>query len=222
MKSTNLDVQELRYQSLGDKAADIIRDRIISGEYPPGTRLAEEIFADGMGVSRACVREAFMLLEAEGLVRRVRNKHTIVATFSKQDINEILVLRYAIEFVSSEKCIEQGIVPLDALKEQLSKFNEAGSDTRALMEADLDFHEIIVRACGNSRSLHIWNCLKSQMKMLLFAALGNEKNPVRLKGADIHSEIIEALAAGDKARTHALIKMHMDGSAVSSIIIETE
>ena len=59
MSETALNITGLTYRSLGDRAADYIRDLIIRHQLAPGTRLPEETFASSLGVSRACVRGVY-------------------------------------------------------------------------------------------------------------------------------------------------------------------
>ncbi len=57
---------------LSAKAAEVLRDKIIKGEFPQGQKLIEEELSGMLGVSRACIREAVMQLENEGLIVRTQ------------------------------------------------------------------------------------------------------------------------------------------------------
>jgi DNA-binding GntR family transcriptional regulator len=221
MSKVDINLGELEYKSLGDRATEHIRDKIIRGEFPPGMKLPEETFAGGLGVSRACIREAFMLLEAEGLVRRVRNKYTEVVTFADKDVEEILFLRGAIEVMCAETSLDKGTVPIEDLKHQVGVIaaldKQSPPQTDAMMEADLYFHELIVRASDNSRAINVWTRLKSQMKLLLYTALANENNPFKTRGEEAHAGIIEALEAKDVAKVTTWIKSHVVKSARVSL-----
>ncbi len=54
----------------GARVADELREAILRGAYPPGTRLRQEELAGQYGASRVPVREALRILESDGLVRR--------------------------------------------------------------------------------------------------------------------------------------------------------
>ncbi len=56
-----------------------IRDDIVSGAHPPGSRLTEELLARRYGVSRVPVREALRTLESEGFVVTRRHAGACVA-----------------------------------------------------------------------------------------------------------------------------------------------
>jgi DNA-binding GntR family transcriptional regulator len=93
----------------------------------------------------------------------------------------------------------------------------AEPDTKAIMEADFDFHESIVNASGNQRAIQFWNCLKSQMKMLLYAALENINTPLKFQSAESHRAIVDALEAGNCQEAAALIKTHIVLTSLTSV-----
>ncbi|MER6583066.1 GntR family transcriptional regulator, partial [Nonomuraea sp. NPDC001023] len=47
----------LSRSSTAERVADILRDNIIEGAFPPGERLSEEAISEGLGVSRNTLRE---------------------------------------------------------------------------------------------------------------------------------------------------------------------
>ncbi|HPP75188.1 MAG TPA: FCD domain-containing protein, partial [Armatimonadota bacterium] len=148
-------------------------------------------------------------------------RYTEVAVFTQKDVKEILALRCAIEVLSAKTCIENGRIPVEELRKQVdviaARSEDAKPDTMAIMESDLDFHEIIIRASGNSRVLDVWNRLKSQMKVLLFTALINKSNVMKLRGADVHRPIIDAFIERDQDKVAVLIEEHISRSSMVSI-----
>lgn len=78
------------------QAADLIRNKIESGDYPRGSALPrEEELAATLGINRATVNRALRILTAEGLVRAVRGKGTLVAKLPA--IQRSAVSRYSRE-----------------------------------------------------------------------------------------------------------------------------
>jgi DNA-binding GntR family transcriptional regulator len=84
-------------RTVAGQAADAIRQRILSGELRPGQPLRQETVAADLGISRIPVREALLLLEAEGLVHIVPHKGAVVAKFSLADVEELFGLRMLLE-----------------------------------------------------------------------------------------------------------------------------
>jgi len=207
----DLDSDLVKPQSLGDKVADLIRDKIISGEYVSGMRLTEEGFAKALGISRPCVKEAFLMLESEGLVtRRVRNKYTEVVTFTKQDIDEIVSLRASIEVLCAETCIIKKTVPVDELQYRLDaliSLTDANHRGKDHVLADLAFHQVIIDSSGNRRAIDVWNSLESQMKTLMVAVINSYPEKKLLK--DSHCEIGQALIDNDIEKSVRLIREHI-------------
>jgi len=206
----------IEYKSLSNLALDFIRSRIIEGDWPQGSRLKEEDLARSLGVSRACIREAFVSLEAEGLVRKVPNKYTEVIRFEEEDVEDIVMLRCAIEVLSAETCIRKGTVPLKELKRQVQKIESITSETtqniRGYVEADLDLHEIIVYGSRNRRAAGIWNGIKSQMKTLLFSVIRSNCVRFRLASVEDHNVIVRALASSDVEGVRSVLRKHIEGT----------
>lgn len=66
-----------------------IREQILSGGFPAGMSLAQEELAEGLGVSRIPVREALQILEEQGLVARLPNRHMVVVEITGEQLHQI-------------------------------------------------------------------------------------------------------------------------------------
>lgn len=152
--------------SLVELAADEIRRMILSGELRPAERIREERMTDILGISRPPVREAILLLQQEGLVVRTPRRGAAVISLSEADVEEILLLRSAIEQVA----VRQGVpvrdpqrldrcrAALDAMKAS------AAADNRAeLVERGYAFHAAIVGLAGMRRVDDIYRSLHRQL-----------------------------------------------------------
>ncbi|HEX6321814.1 MAG TPA: GntR family transcriptional regulator, partial [Burkholderiales bacterium] len=80
-----------------DRAYAWMRERILSGAFAPRAHLKEEELAARIGTSRTPVRDALRRLAGEGLVAMQRDRGTYVAEFSREEIEEIFVLRAGLE-----------------------------------------------------------------------------------------------------------------------------
>lgn len=81
----------------GARVADELRQAILRGVYPPGTRLRQVELADEYGASRVPVREALRILEADGLVTSVANAGSWIARLSLDECVELYQVRERIE-----------------------------------------------------------------------------------------------------------------------------
>lgn len=193
---------------LGQKAADIIRQRIIEGVYPQGSRLIEEDLASEFSISRACVRDAFLMLESEGMVRRERNKCTTVMTFSSEDIEHLFRFRMALEILAVETCIEKRRVPKERLEKCLKALDRVlakpAVNSLEFVETDLDFHEAIIKSTDNPYLQNVFRSIKYQLMTLLFSLYSRYTEQFSGRGVGQHYRMIEVMALGDieKARQH--------------------
>ncbi len=213
--SRKLDGLAIKDESLAEKAAKIIRDKIITGVLIPGERLAEHDFALALGISRACVREAFQILEYEGLIRKVANKYTEIVRLTLQDIEEIYRLRAAIEVSCLEMAQARNQLPLDQLAAIARVINSryqsatASQDALTWIEEDFAFHELLVASSGNRRAIDAWHRLKNQAILALYDATLNYWNPKTIAN---HEELVETMRQSPLAVIAEQIKKHiMDG-----------
>ena len=95
-------------KSLGEDVAERLRTAILHGELSPGQRLREEELGARLQVSRGPVRDAFTLLEREGLVRPARNRGVSVVELTRNDLEEIFTLRSALEPLATSLAIQRG------------------------------------------------------------------------------------------------------------------
>ena len=82
---------------LGEQTYKMLKEAIISGEFPPGEWLSEDQITDSLGVSRTPVREAFKRLHSEGLIELFPRKGAHIIELSKKDIDHLFEARVALE-----------------------------------------------------------------------------------------------------------------------------
>ena len=75
--------------TIREQIYNILRKRIYDGYYESGTKLIDQEVCDEFHVSRSPVREAFRLLQAEGLLVGTSNRSLYVRSYSKKDVSNI-------------------------------------------------------------------------------------------------------------------------------------
>ncbi|WP_374158788.1 GntR family transcriptional regulator [Mycobacterium sp. G7A2] len=124
----------------GTRVADELREAILRGTYPPGTRLRQEELAGQYGASRVPVREALRLLESEGLVTTVANAGAWIARLSMQECVELYQVRERIEPLllrySMPELSEGQIDRLAELADTMART----TDVEHFLELDREFH----------------------------------------------------------------------------------
>ncbi|MBJ7462449.1 MAG: GntR family transcriptional regulator [Mycolicibacterium sp.] len=124
----------------GARVADELREAILTGGYPPGTRLRQEALAERYGASRVPVREALRILEADGLVTTVANAGAWIASLSLDECVELYQVRERIEPL----LLRYSLPHLDDLSvERLAELAERmrrTSDIEQFLALDREFH----------------------------------------------------------------------------------
>ncbi len=119
--------------TLKDEIADIIRDRILKGEYYIGEKIKETSISAEMNVSRTPIREAFKQLGEEGLLDYVPNRGCFAKGFTKRDVADIYTVREALEQIAvtwaCERITDQQITKL---KEQF----DLDIDSKKIVQAE--------------------------------------------------------------------------------------
>jgi len=151
MKST-APATPIRRELLKEKIAEAIRGWILDGTLKPGERVVELVAAARLGVSRAPLREALLLLERDGLVRTTPNRGAVVTKLDPDDLREIFEIREALETLAAKR-IRATLTPekkarlLAALK-GLEDAAKARSMPR-FSAADREFHRVLWELAGN-------------------------------------------------------------------------
>ncbi|MDO4633831.1 MAG: GntR family transcriptional regulator [Eubacteriales bacterium] len=198
------------YLPLRDIVFQTLRKAILKGDLKPGERLMEIALAQKLGVSRTPVREAIRKLELEGLAIMIPRRGAIVADITIEDLEDVLEVREALEVLAIEKACElMSEEDLQKLKEAAEVFRQAAGkgELMALVETDIDFHELIYRAADNKRLEQTLRNLREQMYRYRMEYLKDKSTYAALVAE--HEEIINAIAQRDKAAAREAIRVHI-------------
>jgi DNA-binding GntR family transcriptional regulator len=143
----------VRAERVADVVARRLAQAIISGELAPGTRLREETLATAFSVSRTPVREALILLSANGLAHLEPNRGATVLQLTADDVSEVYHLRALLE---SESAALAAMRITPEVAGSLFKICDRMSELRAApaaeqLAADTNFHYTIAEASGSQR-----------------------------------------------------------------------
>lgn len=206
------------YQPLRDVIFETLRKAIITGEIKPGERLMEVAIAEQMGVSRTPVREAIRRLEAEGLVTMVPRKGTHVSELSSKDIIDVLEVRGALDKLAAglaaKRIKPQQLRALESIHKQYIAFVEK-ENIEGAVRKDIEFHDAIYAASGNSRLIGVLSTLKEHIYRF---------RVIYLRDMDIaehveqeHRQILDALKEGNEQLAAELAEKHIK-SQMESIV----
>lgn len=208
MKDFEVSINE--YLPLRDVVFYALRTAILKGELEPGERLMEVALANKMGVSRTPIREAIRKLELEGLVIMIPRRGAEVASITEKDLVDVLEVRMFLEKLAAElACERRSEEDIEKLEKACKAFEESFkvNDITVHAERDVDFHDAIFQATGNTRLIQILNNLREQMYRYRLEYLKNKGAHSRI--VKEHKEILEAIKEGDSAKAGKLVYEHV-------------
>ena len=219
-----LEIRMDEYLPLRDVVFNTLRQAILKGELKPGERLMEIQLAQKLGVSRTPIREAIRKLELEGLVLMIPRKGAEVAEITRQDMEDVLEVRTALEELAvKDACDHITDAQLSELKKASNEFKKAlleGKDLVTCADADMHFHDVILSATNNRRLIQMLNNLSEQMYRYRMEYLKDERTHKTL--IEEHDAIRRALKKHDKVKAGAAIRVHIDNQKRSILESLTE
>ena len=199
--------------SLTDEIADIIRERILKGEYNIGEKIKENQIATELRVSRTPIREAFKQLENEGLIDYIPNMGCFAKGFTKQDIEDIYAVRKALEVLAVEWAVSRiTLEEINKLQDQsdLMEFYTNRKDSKKVSEINTDFHDIIYNATGSRFMAQVLRSYKEYIEQTR-KALYNDQSCLEEIFQE-HRTILEAIKERDVQSAKEAMARHLDGS----------
>ncbi len=196
--------------TLSDQIASKLRQSIMAGVLPPGTRLIEVDLARQLHVSRAPLREALRTLQVEGLVEAYPNRGVFVTEFAEKDVDEIYSIRqllesYAVRLVSERADSEQ-IAELESLVDAMLKAAKVGDDARVI-ELDLQFHQALWQMSGHQRLLQVLTSMLSQIRT--FLTVNTELIEDLVEGFADHKKIVDAIRSRQADAAERQMREHI-------------
>ena len=182
-----------------DQMADILRKRIISGDLANGERLSERQISAELNISTTPVKEAFRLLQAEGLIYTLPRKGSFVSANASEHAYQVMLLRSSIDGVAAylaAKRINEELY--NAIEDPLMKaeklINKGADDGEAISQYNDQFHMAIREASGNEQVIAMGNNLSSIDKSL--RRLINRDSTLMKSRHSEHKQILECIRRG--------------------------
>jgi DNA-binding GntR family transcriptional regulator len=193
-----------------DRVQQALRERILSGEYPPGSRLILSKLAEEHGMSFIPIREALHRLESERLVRFARNRGATVTELSMADMRDIYETRLVLEDRAIRAAMQlldaKHLEPADvALQDMAAEF--ANGDARAAYAAHQRFHFALYEPAGSPWTMHLIQLLWNSAERYLRLAASVRPDP-RAFVAE-HATILEAVRRGDAEEAAARLAANL-------------
>jgi GntR family transcriptional repressor for pyruvate dehydrogenase complex len=216
--------------TLAQRVVAGLKDKILSGDLPPGHKLPSEAeLIDEYRVSRTVVREAVTRLRAEGLVETFHGRGSFVlampeptsftvessAIRTHHDVLDMIDFRLGIETEAAAlAAVRVNSADAKAIRAALQAFVDTAPENQ--VEADFTFHRTVAAASGNRFYLELLDSLGPMMIMVPRTRLGNAHS---LTDADHvervrreHDNIAAAVIAGDPDLARAAMRLHLGNS----------
>ncbi len=198
----------------------ILRQAILEGLIRPGERLVLDQLAEQLQLSRTPIREALLLLEADGLVQRRPKRGLIVRSYTEKDIVEVYRLRAILESAAAREALahigEEELQRMWKLYHEMEELIEEASGldpahrsrwVKAMVTRNNEFHGTFVRA---SRLSLLEKVLRDVVEVPLIFRAFSWYTPEQLRRSNAqHREIIEALSERNVARVERVVHEHL-------------
>jgi len=202
-----------------------LRERILSNDIEPGTRLVMRDVGNQYQASDIPVREALRMLERDGLVETVPYVGARVTTLTAKEVEETYFIRSHLESVATglaaERVTEAELAELEVLMTKMSEA-VAAQDGPSFSDLNREFHRTIVASCGNDMlrelTMDIWDRHSGFQRVF-------RKVPERLATSQReHEGIMAALRAHDAEEAARLALLHKRSvrDSVSTLVDEPD
>jgi DNA-binding GntR family transcriptional regulator len=189
--------------------ADYLREGILSGEIPRGTRLKQADLAEQLGLSITPVREALKLLAAEGYVLGATHRGAIVAPFDRSSAAEVVELRRLLEsrlvVAAMRRMTLAEMEQLQRLGQDFERAFELG-DRNAARAANYRFHRFLYTLAEQPLGVHFVQVLWAKYPFDLIDQLSGRVG----RSIREHARLIDAVVSRNEEAAATAIRDHID------------
>lgn len=209
-------------ESLSRRIYDQLREGIIRGRYPQGTRLAEQRLAEELSVSRVPLREAVPLLAVDGFVRTLPRRGAVVNTWTLGMAHELFDLRLCMEvgaarFAARQVGLGRSAQPLRDVLER-SRDGVRTRDAYRIAADSTEFHEVVVDLTANTLMRSVMRSVTGRMMWLFYLTSDLDADDA----LDGHEELLSAIESGKERVAEAIAYAHIERDRDESMRVLVE
>lgn len=192
-------------------AYDWIKSGILNLKYKPGEYITEVEISSCLNISRTPIREAFRVLESEGLLIYEPRHGWKVYSLSVKDINNIFDIKIALEALIVRKaalCEDENL--RKKLSDLIVKMRQAmeNNDSEAWASLDVNLHHVIFLMADNNRAMEIVENLNDQWNRV---RIGFSARTGRMARSIIeHEAIVSAILTHDEMKAEKEMVAHLE------------
>lgn len=226
-----MSIKKIKKTTVVEQVMEQIKALISSGAYKPGDKIPTELeLAESFGVGRSSIREAIKIFNYLGVLKSQAAKGTYVEERSNissesltwslllgdDELNEMIDLRGSIEIWAMFKLADEisvnskiGLTVVEDLKTIVETMRSSAlkKERTNLIEADFQFHNIIVQGCKNTLFTSLFETLRSflydEIKQSQLDYTDLSKIPAE------HDLLLSALLTGEKSSVYSAYSDHI-------------
>ena len=199
----------MNFRTKEEHVAEYLREGILSGRFPRGTRLKQAQIAEQLNLSITPVREALRILEAEGYVLSETHRGVIVAPFDATAGREINDLRVLLEtrlvLAAMEHMTPQNYAELARLQREFEAA-QGRQDREAVRALNYRFHSQLYAAARQPQTLHFVQVLWAKYPFDLINLIKGRAG----RAAAEHRRLLKAMKAGDRKAVTSSVREHIE------------
>lgn len=194
-------------ETVSERIARILAERIVCGDLPPGTPLRQDHVAEEFEASHVPAREAFQLLRAQGLAVSEPRRGMRVAPLDPASMQETVEIRASLETLALTHAAPRlNAAAFDRIEQALL----AGDQAQTMVEweeANRRFHRELVAPCRMPRLLAMLDDLQLANSRVIFSV--TRSAGWRPGSSHAHHQIFNALKNKDISKAAMLLRRHI-------------
>ena len=188
---------------------------MLDSSYAAGDFITEGEVAEALGMSRTPVREAFLRLEGEGLLRLYPKRGALVVPVSVGEVEAVMETRMLVERFALDKVLASGPAEIlarsmdDAIAAQEARI--AAGDADGFVALDREFHTKFVTAAGNPILTGLYDSPRDRQRRMIITSLLLSAD----RSASIlveHRALTDAIRTGELERAQTVLAAHLRGT----------
>lgn len=188
-----------------------LRGRILSGEIRSGSPLTEAAVSQAFGVARPSAKAAIEQLVASGLLVRTAHRSARVVAIDPETVRDVYRTRSRLESAALRELAGTRTVPQPAVDANAEIIAMPAGPDPATVDPDLRFHTALIDALGSERTARMYRSVLDEARLCMAQVQGRRLLDAAVIAAQ-HTEMLEAVAAGEAERAAELLRIHLSSA----------
>jgi len=181
-------------------------------QIPPGTRLREVEWSEKLGVQRAALREAMVLLVHDGLLLRRASGGFFTPRLEEIEIENVVDARIVLEIgalklTCARKLPETAFQPVEDVCDMMERCHEAGMTT-GFAEADFFFHQKLLELSANKQLIQMF-AHSSQLIFVAAPVSAEARSAAEANTIREHRSVLGHVRKGELSQASSLLEHHL-------------